>query len=98
MVRAYFRCPGGHYFEGMECPFDGWSSPEAENYASAAEKLRLQNQPATLAALRAQGLSDVALRRIIAIEFGHDGAVFDAMSPDIYMKNGEVWHPGNLST
>ena len=89
MMRAYWRCNGGHYFCTSRCPFDGWSSPELQALHDAAQRLVLNDISPSLAALRAEGVSDGALRRAMVVEFGSEEAVFDAISPDYYVIAGK---------
>ena len=88
MTRVYWRCNSGHYFCSLRCPFDGWGSPELLELHDAAQ--RLGSKGVSLAILRAEGVSERALRRAIIVEFGSEGAVFDAISPDYYVGGKEV--------
>ena len=96
MVKAYFRCNGGDYFNDQSCPFDGWSSPDLNEFRSASEFLRSRGMSPSLAAFRSLGLSTSALNRIIVVEYGSDLAAFDALSPGNYIKDGVERKLGNL--
>jgi len=89
MIRMYWRCNGGHYFCALRCPFDGWSSPELAELYAAALRLESKKLNPSLAAVRAEGVSENAVRRAIVVEFGSEGAVFDAVSPDYYVVDGK---------
>ena len=89
MIRAYWRCNGGHYFCTLRCPFDGWTSPELLELHDAAQKLEAKHAVPSLAGLKAEGISDGALQRAIIVEFGSEKAVFDAISPDYYVVAGK---------
>jgi len=97
MVRAYFRCNGGDYFSGeSSCPFDGWSSPELNEFVSASRKLQDNHETPSINAFRRLGVSNGALKRIVVIEFGSDQASFDALLPGRYIKDGAERKLGNL--
>ena len=89
MKRFYWRCNGGHSFEALRCPFDGWTSDELLELNNAAESLRSKETNPSIAALAVQGVSEAALRRAIVVEFGSEQSVFDAISPDYYVINGQ---------
>jgi hypothetical protein len=96
MVKAYFRCNGGDYFEGGSCPFDGWSAPEVREFLDALRTLTARNQPPSMEAFRTLGLGAATLKQIIVIEFGSEAAVFEALSKRLYLKDGVERKPGNL--
>ena len=89
---AYSRCNGGHYFRGVCCPLDGWSSTASRELDAACQKLAASGRPVSLATLREAGVSESSLLRIIVIEFGSAESVFDAVSPEGYVVKG-CWQP-----
>jgi hypothetical protein len=96
MIKAYFRCNGGDYFDGDACPFDGWSSVEVHEFHAALLRLSNAGQFPSINALQTQGLSAAALSRVIVVEFGNDSASFEALSPSTYLKDGVKRKLGNL--
>jgi hypothetical protein len=96
MIKAYFRCNGGDYFDGDACPFDGWSSDELREFHAALQRLNGAGKSPSISALQMQGLSATALSRVIVIDFGDDAASFDALSPSKYLKDGIERKLGNL--
>jgi len=90
MRKAYCRCNSGHYFAGIHCPLDGWSSPASAELTSMVAAMADAGQLLSLEKLQEQGLSGVALARIVVIEFGSDDSVFDAISPEGYFV-GDRW-------
>ena len=91
-TRIYIQCNGGDYFDGTACPLDGWSSPEVEEIANAAARVASMDRPLSVEHLRAAGLSEAALRRVVVIEFGDEQAAFEALTPAGYIIDGE-WVP-----
>jgi hypothetical protein len=89
---AYSRCNGGHYFRGVCCPLDGWSSAASEELDASCRKISASGRPISLASLREAGVSEPSLSRIIVIEFGSEEAMFDAVSPEGYVVKGS-WRP-----
>src|SRR5437588_10420084 len=89
---AYSRCNGGHYFRGVCCPLDGWSSAASRELDAACQKLTASGRTVSLASLREAGVSEAALSRVIVIEFGAAEAMFDAVSPEGYGVKG-AWQP-----
>jgi len=92
VAHAYSRCNGGHYFRGVCCPLDGWSSAASEELDTACRRLAAAGRAVSLASLREAGVSQGSLRRIIVVEFGCEESVFDAVSPEGYVVNGS-WQP-----
>ena len=92
ITKVYCRCNSGHYFIGVHCPLDGWSSPESEELAAAVGRAAAKRRPLSLAELRRGSLTEAALRRAIVIEFGSDAAAFEAVVPEGYVVN-EQWRP-----
>jgi len=90
--RVYCRCNSGHYFTGVHCPLDGWSSIESRELAQAVEKATAEHRSLSVAELRRHAISDATLSRAIVIEFGSDAAAFDAVVPEGYVVN-EQWRP-----
>lgn len=86
--QVFFRCNGGDYFVGTRCPFDGWSSPEAEEVTAALKHLSPAESP-SIQRLKEAGVSETALERVIIVEFGDDRARFDAMAPRGYSIKGK---------
>jgi hypothetical protein len=85
MIKAYFRCNGGDYFDSSSCPFDGWSSPELQEFLAACRTLTASGRPPSIEAFRSLGMSSAALQRVIVVEFGSQSAAFEALSPNIYI-------------
>ena len=48
---------------------------------SAVKHLKSHREDVSIAALRNGGLSDETLSRVIVVEFGGEGSVFDAVDP-----------------
>jgi hypothetical protein len=76
VVRLYFRCDGGDHHESDYSPLDGWSAPEAKEIASTAARLTSTGLSVSIERLRAEGISQTALRRLIVVEFGDERAAF----------------------
>src|SRR2546426_236879 len=94
ITRAFVRCNGGDYFTGEYCPFDGWSSPASKELANAVKRLARLNRRISLEELRMAGVSPATLSRTIIVQFGSDESVFDAISPQNLVVDGEaapVW-------
>lgn len=89
---AYSRCNGGHYFRGVYCPLDGWSSTASRELDAACQRLSASSRPISLASLREAGVSESSLPRIIVIEFGTAESASDAVSPKGYVVQGR-WQP-----
>lgn len=89
MYKLYWRCNGGHYFNTVRCPFDGWTSKELAELNQVAEEFRSMKTDPSIGAMKNAGVSDEALRRAIVVEFGNDRSVFDAISPDYYVVDGK---------
>jgi hypothetical protein len=99
MVRAYFRCNGGDYFcDEPSCPFDGWASPGLEEFLAASKVLRERGERPSLDAFRKLGVSIGTLERMIVVEFGSEGAAFEALSPGTYIQNGVERKAGDLGS
>ena len=96
MIKAYFRCNGGDYFDGLVCPFDGWSCPKVQEFQAALSRLIAKEQPLSIDAFRMQGVSAATLSQIIVVDFGSDAAAFEALSPGSYVKDGEERRLGNF--
>ncbi len=79
--------PGG---SGVQyCPLDGWSSSASIELTRVVEQAISAGQELSLAVLRKVGASEATLERTIIIEFGAGTAVFEAISPEGYVVNGE---------
>jgi hypothetical protein len=89
-TRAYCRCNSGHYFAGEYCPFDGWSSPASKELTEAVKRLAREDRLICLEELGKAGVSAATLTRTIVIEFGASASVFDAISPQEVVVNGEA--------
>lgn len=92
MTRVYVRCNSGHYFEGVYCPLDGWSSAASADVTRCVAALRERNEVASFEVLRSRGVAETALKRCIIIEFGDDDASFELVAPEGYVVGG-VWIP-----
>ena len=55
-----------------------------------ADSLAKRGALPSIAELRRANVSDQALKRAIVVEFGDELAVFEALSPQEYILNGEV--------
>ncbi len=89
MKRVYCRCNGGDYYTGSHCPFDGWSSQATIDIAAAVERLLSTGREPSVDELRAVGLSDEALQRVLVVEFPSPLTAFDALMPDRFIIGGE---------
>jgi hypothetical protein len=89
-TRAYCRCNSGHYFSGVCCPFDGWSSPASRELTEAVESLTRRHREISMEELRKAGVSQAALARTIVVAFGCSDSAFEAVSPQSYVVNGEA--------
>ena len=89
ITRAYTRCNSGHYFMGEFCPFDGWSSSASRELTEALKRFPGGGRQITLEALQKVGVSDATIARTIVISFGSDCCLFEAISPEYYIVNGE---------
>ena len=89
MSKAYIRCNSGHYFIGVNCPLDGWSSAESVELTKAVEAVLAAGKELSIKSLSEAGLSDLAVKRTIVVEFGVNESAFDAVSPEGYFVNGE---------
>jgi hypothetical protein len=89
ITRAYTRCNSGHYFMGEFCPFDGWSSSASRELTKTLKRFAGAGRPISLEALQKAGVSDATIAGTIVISFGSAGCVFDAISPEYYIVNGE---------
>jgi len=94
--RAYCRCNSGHYFTGEFCPFDGWSSAASKELAEAVEQLAREDRDLSLEELRKAGVSKNTLFRTIVVEFFTGSSAFEAVSPGVYVVNGETKTPHKL--
>jgi hypothetical protein len=90
VARAYIRCNGGDYFTGEYCPFDGWSSPASKELTEAVERLARAHRVVSIEELRKAGVSAGTLARTIVVEFGSTASVFEAISPQHLVVNGEA--------
>lgn len=89
MTKVYCRCNGGHYFRGVYCPLDGWSSPESVELSKAVEDVVAAGRELSISTLREAGLGERALKRTIVIEFGASESIFNAISPAGYLVHGQ---------
>jgi hypothetical protein len=77
VFRLYFRSDGGDNDDSVVySPIDCWSSPEAEEIARVAAPLTSTGRLVSIKRLRAEGIPEAALRRLIVIDFGDVEAVF----------------------
>ncbi|MHB1423729.1 MAG: hypothetical protein ACYC3I_11150 [Gemmataceae bacterium] len=95
-TRAYCRCNSGHYFMGESCPNDGWSSPASRELTDAIARLAKAGKELSIEELRNLGVSSETLWRTIIISFGVGASIFEALSPDTYVVNGETKPPRKL--
>ena len=91
VYRVYARCNGGHYFIGGTCPFDGWSSPETEAIARAAELAAASTSELSLQALIAAGLSPKAAERATVVQYSSAGTALDAIEPSGVVIAGQYY-------
>jgi hypothetical protein len=96
ITRVFCRCNSGHYFMGESCPYDGWSSPASRELAEAVARLAKAGKEPSLDELRSLGVSSETLWRTIIISFGVGASLFEALSPDTYVVNGETKPPTKL--
>jgi hypothetical protein len=89
ITRAYSRCNSGHYFTGIHCPLDGWSSQASVELDEACRRLEAAGHAISLATLREAGVSPCSLERIIVIQFGSDESAFEAVAPEGYVVGGK---------
>jgi len=76
VVRLYFLCSGCDDSDALYSQLDAWSSPVAKDIASTATRLTSTGQSVSIERLRAEGVSEAALRRLIVVEFGDEWAAF----------------------
>jgi hypothetical protein len=95
-TRAYFRCNSGHYFSGESCPYDGWSSPASRELLDAVARLAKMGKEPSIKELRKLGVSSETLWRTIIVSFGVGASMFEALSPDTYVVDGETKPPRQL--
>jgi hypothetical protein len=92
---VYVRCTGNDIFRVQRaCPYDGWSSPETEELASAAEAMKAAGEAPSIERLRERGVSEAALRLAIVMDFGDDAASFDDIIPAWLIVDG-AWKQAN---
>ncbi|WP_394846166.1 hypothetical protein LZC95_01725 [Pendulispora brunnea] len=89
MKRLFFRCDGGHYFQGACCPFDGWSMAGVAKAAEYFDTLGQSGEPQELEAMKALRLSDDLIQRMLIIEFGDENAIFEALAPERCLYQGK---------
>jgi hypothetical protein len=96
MKRLFIRCNGGHYFQGANCPFDGWGTLDGTSpIVEALHQIEMEGADVSIAELLKRAtLSPTLISRIVIIDFGDDAAVFDALAPDRYVYRGQqlMWH------
>lgn len=89
MRKIYWRCNNGHYFSTPHCPFDGWSSSGLQQLFEIVSRSPDQGQSVTIEDLRARGLSQELLDKVIIIEFGGERSVFEGFEPTAYVIEGQ---------
>lgn len=92
MKRLYFRCDSAHLFSGGICPRDGTIPPGGHAVWKAAHDLVQSGRDLSLNALRAAGVADAQLDRVMIIEFGSEREVFDELQIAATQRNG-TWEP-----
>jgi hypothetical protein len=86
---AYVRCNSGHWFQGLYCPLDGWTSVHFQEIHDAVSRVRRRGTALSIDALKAEGLvSKEALARVLLIESGAEDSAFEAIDPAGYLING----------
>ncbi len=90
IIRAYCRCNSGHYFSDESCPYDGWSSPASRELTDAVARLAKAGKELSIEELRKLGVSSETLWRTIIVSFGVGASMFEALSPETYVVNGET--------
>ena|SRR5215471_9233971 len=86
--RLFFRCNGGHYFQGRHCPYDGWTTDGIDGVVEHFERTVQSGREVSIDSLRAATSSGGLTRRILLIEFGDEDAIFDAIVPERYVYKG----------
>lgn len=81
---------------GESCPYDGWSSPGSRELTDAVARLTKAGKELSIEELRSLGVSSETLWRTIIISFGVGASIFEALSPDTYVVNGETKPPRKL--
>ena len=81
---------------GESCPYDGWSSPASRELSEAVVRLAKRGKELSIEELRNLGVSNETLWRTIIISFGVGASIFEALSPDTYVVNGEAKSPRKL--
>lgn len=89
LVRVFARCNSGHYFMGLSCPFDGWSSDETRDVARAASRLAERGTRPSFDALVGEELSAPALARACVAEFPAEAAP-EAIEPQTIVVAGRA--------
>src|SRR4051794_13998850 len=91
--RVYVRCPNGHYFGGLDCPFDGWTSAAVDQLHRVAQTLA--PECLSLGALRRHGIAEDILDQTVLMEVGAAVPRFEALAPAGYYQNC-VWTRADL--
>lgn len=89
MHKVFYRCNGGDYYSGRNCPFDGWSRPELQRLFDVVEEMREKEETVSISALQRKGFGQDVLQRVIVVEFGGELAAFDAFRPEGYVIEGQ---------
>jgi hypothetical protein len=64
MYKVFWRCNGGDYYSGRNCPFDGWSRPELQRLFDVVAEMNKNAEPISISALRGKGFdTDVSTRK-----------------------------------
>jgi len=85
MRRVLWRCNSGHYFSVLHCPLDGWSFQGAKELFATVGQMHDKGKSPSIRQLKARGLSQEVLDRVIVVDFGGERSVFDGFSPEGYI-------------
>jgi hypothetical protein len=94
----YFRCNSGHFFSGELCPWDGWSHPEVWKVLELSRRFATEGTAVSILNLRAAGVKEDAIKRIVIVEFGDPDAVIEGIYPKQVVVKGRVSNPIDLDS
>jgi hypothetical protein len=87
---VFFRCNSGHFYSGELCPWDGWSRAGLRQALDTIRRLQAEGRSVSVDVLRASGLGEDVLKRIVIVEFGDPEAVLEAIYPKQVVVAGEI--------
>jgi hypothetical protein len=82
----YVRCPYGHFFQGALCPYDATEAPDTTDL-----ERRLESNPhASIDELKASGIPDSLLRKVVIIDSQIEDLHCDAFKLASIVRGGSV--------